>query len=185
MQDYQGYLELISTSEVTVDGAKDIYGSILPMSENEKSDKYENNTLGIRIIENNITNDVDEIVNPADGQSIVNMLIPKTLKTEAGKGNMKSIKALDYHKEIEKYFNKELGVDLPKEEFSFSIAGLKIKEAGLGSYMLPEKGLQSMNISYGENGITTSFVFSTRSAVMPSPAIFLKSLGPKLNTYGR
>ena len=147
------------------------------------------------LIENNITNDVDQIINPADNESIINMLVPKNLKTENGKGNLKSITPLEYHKEIEKYFRKDqLGVDTSQEQYSFSLAGLKFKdvEADVGQdrkklfdFIKPEKGLRSMNISYDEKGITTSFVFSTRPGILPNPSIFMKSLGPKLNTYGR
>ena len=185
MQDYQGYLELNSNTRVTVEGSKNVFGSVLPIDNNSKSDKYENKTLAIKVVENNITNDVDEVVNPEAGQSIIDMLVPKNLKTLSGKASFKSIEPLDYHEEIKNYFTNQLDVSLPKEDFSFSLAGLNLKKAGLSEFILPEQGLTSMNINYGENGITTSLVFSTRPAVLPNPSIFMKRLGPKLNTFGR
>ena len=184
--DYQGYLELTSNTRITVDGSKDVFGSILPITENLTSAGYENTTLGIKVVENNITNDVDQIIDPASNEGVINMLVPKNLTTANGKANLKSITPLAYHQEIEKYFNlNKLGVSAPQEQYSFSLAGLKFKEVGLDVFVHPEKGLRSMNINYDEKGITTSFIFSTRPAVLPNPAIFMKSLGPKLNTYGR
>ena len=185
MQDYQGYLELSVSSRSTVDGAKDIYGSVLPVEKNnDTSHSYKNSTLGIKVVENNITNDVDKIVDPDTNENIIKMLVPENLLTK--KGNLKSIKPVDYHKEIEKYFNKgQMGVNNAQEEYSFSLAGLKFKDVGLDSFLHPEKGLRSININYDEKGITSSFVFSTRPAVLPNPMTFMKSLGPKLNTYGR
>ena len=188
MADYQGYLELRTNNRITVDGAKNVYGSLLPVDGvNDTASKYENKTLGIKVVENNITNDVDQIVDPENSEYIINMIVPKTIAgNNDEKGNLKSIKPQDYHKEIEKYFNADaLGVSEPNEEYSFSIAGLKFKDIGLDEFLSPDKGLKSMNISYGEQGITTSFIFSTRPAVAPNPMTFMKSLGPKLNTYGR
>ena len=114
-----------SNTRITVEGAKDVYGLVLPLGSkdeprtNLRSGDYKNRTLGIKVIENNITNDVDQIINPADNESIINMLVPKNLKTEGGKGNLKSITPLNYHKEIEKYFSKNITF-LEKNLYFFS-----------------------------------------------------------------
>ena len=193
--DFLGYLEINYNSRQTIEGVSKVFGSPLPHSDVDgrvkKSDDYRNSTLGIKLIENNITNDADSsMYDPNDDQErILNIFVPNGLTA------FKDVTAEAYHKEIKKYFDaNSMGVGLPKEKYSFSVAGLNFSSVtGTGTrqtetlkdYIKPEKGWSSMGISYDEKGITTSFVFETRPSVLASPQIYMKQIGPKMNVFGR
>lgn len=193
--DFLGYLEINYNSRQTIEGVSKVFGSPLPHSDVDgrvkKLDDYKNSTLGIKLIENNITNDADSsMYDPNDDQErILNIFVPNGLTA------FKDVTAEAYHKEIKKYFDaNSMGVGLPKEKYSFSVAGLNFSSVtGTGTrqtetlkdYIKPEKGWSSMGISYDEKGITTSFVFETRPSVLASPQIYMKQIGPKMNVFGR
>jgi hypothetical protein len=185
--DYVGYLEINYNSRQTIEGVSKVFGSPLPPKVNGE---YINNTLGIRLIENNITNDADSSLFDDDQERILNIFVPDGFDPNTGLPTSKGITAEEYHNEIKKYFDSSnLGIDLPRQQFSFSIAGLNfsgIKGGGtdsLQSLLRPDKGWSSMAVTYSDSGITTNLSFETRPAVLANPQIFMKHLGPKLNTF--
>ncbi len=194
--DFLGYLEINYNSRQTIEGVSKVFGHPLPSDKTKWGrtfgpDEYTNPTLGIKLIENNITNDADSsMYDPNDDQErILNIFVPNGLTA------FKDVTAEAYHNEIKKYFDaNKMGVGLPKEKYSFSVAGLNFSsvtgagakyDENLKDYIKPEKGWSSMGISYDEKGITTSFVFETRPAVLASPQIYMKQIGPKMNVFGR
>jgi hypothetical protein len=185
-------LEVNYNSRQTIEGVNKVFGHPLPLEKLDggrlqKLDSYKNPTLGIKLIENNITNDADSsMYDPNDDQErILNIFVPNGLTA------FKDVTAESYHNEIKKYFDANtMGVSLPKEQYSFSVAGLNFGEVEAGgeslkSFIKPEKGWSSMGISYDEKGITTSFVFETRPATLANPQLYMKHLGPKMNVFGR
>jgi hypothetical protein len=188
--DYAGYLEINYSSRQTIEGVSKVFGSPLPTKVNGE---YINNTLGIKLIENNITSDADSSLFEGEGddqERILNIFVPDGFDLNTGLPTSKGITAEEYHNEIKKYFDSSnLGIDLPRQQFSFSIAGLNfsgIKGGGtdsLQSLLKPDKGWSSMAVTYSDSGITTNLSFETRPAVLANPQIFMKHLGPKLNTF--
>lgn len=185
--DYVGYLEINYNSRQTIEGVSKVFGSPLPPKVNGE---YINNTLGIKLIENNITSDADSSLFDDDQERILNIFVPDGFDPNTGLPTSKGITAEKYHNEIKKYFDaSNLGIDLPRQQFSFSIAGLNfsgIKGGGtdsLQSLLRPDKGWSSMAVTYSDSGITTNLSFETRPAVLANPQIFMKHLGPKLNTF--
>ena len=190
---YRGYLETNYNSRQTIEGVSKVFGHPLPLEKLkngtiQRTNKYKNSTLGIKLIENNITSDVDSSMYDVndDQERILNIFVPNGLTA------FKDVTAESYHNEIKKYFDDNLlGVDLPREQYSFSLAGLNfsnVKGGGtlsLQDLIKPEKGWASMSISYDEKGITTNLVFQTRPSVLANPQIYMKHLGPKMNTFGR
>ena len=66
-----------------------------------------------------------------------------------------------------------------KRNLSFKIAGLSL--APFAGFLSPAKGLESIFISYDENGISTSLSFSTRPSQLPSRDVLINKITTKSN----
>ena len=140
------------------------------------------NSMSIRVNANDITNDANlsfgsnlEADAPAQ---MINVVVPSDL---GGKEQMVTLD--DYHNSIKNHFNREnVDVSKPSQSLGFSILGteydIKYKSNSLKDFLTPEKGLTEFNVSFGADGLTTSFTFENRPRVFPKLEATMKKIGP-------
>lgn len=66
---------------------------------------------------------------------------------------------------------------IPKRSLKFKIAGLSL--APFAGFLSPAKGLESISISYDENGISTSLSFATRPSQLPVKDVLINKITTK------
>ena len=154
--------------------------------------------MGIRVLENLITNDADTVinVNKPDEQTegIVQMVLPfsnteqlEKYNSEGGSGKLKTITLEQYHSLLyDKFKEDAVGSAKVAELFSFTLAGLDFSGVpGLNNMIDPAKGLLSMGISVDENGTVADLSFGTKPPTYPKAQVFMKKIEPKMNLFGR
>lgn len=220
MQPYQGYVKSTSFKKITIKSQKRVLGSALPkdiadeyltkynpdFGLEEGSDEfksyiwetpnfYENNTMGIKVLENLITNDADTVINllnPAEQEpGIVQVVVPigteEAWKSEGTDGKLKALTLEQYHDLLyDKFKQDAIGSSDITEVFNFTLAGLDFSgAAGLTDLLVPEKGLLGMSVSVDESGTVADIAFGTRPPVFPKAQVYMKKIEPKLNIFGR
>lgn len=219
MQPYQGYVRRDVYRKKTIPSMKRILGSALPKpvsstkseqvtvdgvtnNYNEYTwnlDGYENKSMGIKVMENLITNDADAVININDGseneqQGIVQVIVPvgegeesESWEDSTPDGKLKSMTLEGYHDKLyEKFQNDSIGSSIASENYSFTLVGLAFTEiTGLKELLKPEKGLLSLGISVDESGTVSDISFGTRPPVNPKAQVFTKRIEPKMNIFGR
>jgi len=219
MQPYQGYVRRDVYRKKTIPSMKRILGSALPKPLDKVRDEqttidgvtnyhkeytwnlgdYKNKSMGIKVIENLITNDADAVININNGdesqqQGIVQVIVPVGKGEEGDKwddttpdGKLKSMTLEQYHDKLyDKFLDDSLGSSIANENYSFTLVGLAFTEIdGLKDLLKPEKGLLNLGISVDENGTVSDISFGTRPPVNPKAQVFTKKIEPKMNVFGR
>jgi len=222
MQPYQGYTKFKTYKKLTIPAEKRILGSALPKNSQDKMVQYdpvfelsgadneyktyifeppgdyENKFMGIRVLENLITNDADTVinVNKPDEQTegIVQLVLPfsnteqlQKYNEDSGKGKLKTVTLEQYHSLLyDKFKEDAVGSAKVAELFSFTLAGLDFSGVpGLTEMINPAKGLLSMGVSIDENGTAADLSFGTKPPVYPKAQVFMKKIEPKMNLFGR
>lgn len=218
MQPYQGYVKRTVEKKKTIDAIKKVLGSALPKPVRSTESQtttidgvtstynkyswdihgYQNNSMGVKVLENLITNDADAIININDpeteGEGIVQVVVPLSegedgadWDTLLASGKLKSMTLEEYHDKLyEKFKNDSIGSSLPSENYSFSLVGLAFTEiTGLKDLLKPEKGLLSLGVSIDESGVVSDISFGTRPPVNPKGQVFVKKIEPKINVFAR
>jgi len=223
MQPYQGYTRSSSFKKVTIDSEKRILGSALPKDGGGEEKKnhdagfglegaaneytsyswklpgeYENKTMGIKVVENLITNDADTVINLTDPeeqqQGIVQVVVPigigedaENWSSEGADGKFKTLTLEQYHDFLyDKFKYDSVGSSDVNETFNFSLAGLDFKGVdGLKELLKPEKGLLNLGVSVDDGGTVADISFGTRPPVYPKAQVYMKRIEPKLNIFGR
>lgn len=221
MQPYQGYIKKSIYRKKTIESVKKIMGSALPKKVDayaftpppidgitnthlkyiwETPNFYKNSSMGIKVLENLITNDADAVIDMLDPEAghpegIIQVILPVAGDAEGLKawndstpdGKLKSMTLEQYHDKLYKQFqNDSLGSSEVNETYSFTLVGLAFTEVtGLTKLLKPEKGLISLGVSVDEGGTVSDLTFGTRPPVNPNPQVFMKRIEPKLNVFGR
>jgi hypothetical protein len=160
---------------------------------------YQNNSMGIKVVENLITNDADTVINLNDPdeqqQGIIQVVVPIGMGEDSDKwnvegdesGKFKTITLEQYHDFLyEKFKYDSIGSSDISETFNFTLAGLDFKGVeGLKELLLPEKGLLNLGISVDDTGTVADISFGTRPPVYPKAQVYMKKIEPKLNIFGR
>jgi hypothetical protein len=158
---YKGYLEHNSETKWTIFGKKEVYGDI----------QKNNNVLSTKVIANNITNDYDDYSNNIDGNGILDVLVP-----EEGGVSIKRTTIESWHDRSSRALQNS--VTEPQEKINFRVIGLDF--SFLGSRLTPRDGLESIQVSYDENGFYADFAYSTRpKEIMAKEALFSR-IGPNI-----
>jgi hypothetical protein len=159
---YSGYEQIDTTTKFTVPGQKLVFGSI---------DSIDADTLTLNVIESDITNDLD----PTDGSTILNMLVPD------GFNGFNQTTPAVYHADLTKKLVNSITSN--RKNITISVIGMEL--GGLSSYITPDKGLTSFSISLNENGATTQIGFANRPKILPKREAISQRIAPtiKLNTY--
>lgn len=164
---YKGYIEHNSETKWTLFGMKKVLGNI----------KTTGDTMTIKVISQNITNDYDDYVGNVDGDGIIDVIVPEG-------GTFKRMTMEEWHaKSEEKLVNS---VKDPQQKLNFRIIGLDF--AFVAGYLDPKKGLQDIQISYDENGFYADLTYATRPKQLQNKESLYSRLGPtivSLNTFGR
>lgn len=159
---YKGYLEHNSETKWTIFGKKEVYGTIGKNS----------STLSTRVVANNITNDFDDYTNNIDGNGILDVLVPTN-----GGTSIQKMSISDWHTQTSQALSNS--VTSPQEKVNFRVIGLDF--SFLGGRLTPSEGLQSIQISYDENGFYADFSYATRpKEIMAKEALFSR-IGPNIN----
>jgi hypothetical protein len=222
MQPYQGYTKFKTYKKLTIPAEKRILGSALPKNSQdtvveydpvfglngadneyktytfEDPKEYKNKFMGIRVLENLITNDADTIINAnkPDEQieGIVQLVLPfsnteqlQKYNEDSGKGKLKTVTLEQYHSLLyDKFKEDAVGSAKVAELFSFTLAGLDFSGVpGLTEMIDPAKGLLNMGVSIDENGTAADLSFGTKPPVYPKAQVFMKKIEPKMNLFGR
>jgi hypothetical protein len=161
--------------------------------------------MGIRVTAQDITNDAqmtsegiggeNPSLRPLDAPArLINVMVPDSKlssgkqgniqKSETWAGGEKMTDLESYHYSIKDHITSNNKEHLmPAETFSFSIigTGYKIGKTGgkqLYEFLTPSKGMTSFNISFGAEGLTSSFSFSTRPSQLPKQETTMRKIGP-------
>lgn len=218
MAPYQGYIRHANFKKTTVTAKKEILGFPLPeMVTNEltpldyagirfnkpsferASDKdYSNKTMGIKVVENLITNDADAALeyDDPDKEGIIQVAVPATnseIDADPGKKiDPDSVNEIfanltleEYHKRLyDSFKNNAVSTDDPVENFNFTLAGLQFDDE-LKDLLDPAKGLTNLGVSLDDSGVSVDISFATRPPEHPKPQVYMKKIEPKLNVFGR
>ena len=161
------------------------------------------NAMSIRVTAQDITNDADLTSDALfkEGQKrddgvldatpkLINVLVPDANTSNGqvkGRGGEKMTSLEEYHNSIKKFItSQEKGKEtlIPTETFSFSMLGTDYDIGGdfkinkLKTYLTPSKGMTSFNVSFGQEGLTSSFTFSTRPSKLPKQETTMRKIGP-------
>ena len=222
MQPYQGYTRFRTYKKLTIPAEKRILGSALPKNSQDKMvqydpvfelngadneyktyvfddpKKYKNKFMGIRVLENLITNDADTIINAnkpdEQTEGIVQLVLPfsnteqlQKYNEDSGKGKLKTVTLEQYHSLLyDKFKEDAVGSAKVAELFSFTLAGLDFSGVpGLTEMIDPAKGLLNLGVSIDENGTSADLSFGTKPPVYPKAQVFMKKIEPKMNLFGR
>lgn len=166
---YKGYIEHNSETKWTLFGVKKVFGDI----------QSTENTMSIKVISQNITNDYDDYIGNVDGNGITDVLVPL-----GGGSTFTRMSAQQWHDNSkEKLVNSILQ---PQEKLNFRVIGLDF--SFINRYLDPKKGLQDIQISYDENGFYADITFSTRPKQLQNKETLYSRLGPtliNLNSFAR
>lgn len=158
---YKGYLEHNSETKWTIFGTKQVYGDV----------QQNSNVLATRVIANNITNDYDDYTNNLDGNGILDVLVPV-----GGGTSIQKMTIAEWHERSSRALTNS--VTDPQQKINFRVIGLDF--SFLGANLTPEKGLESIQVSYDENGFYADFAYSTRPReIMAKEALFSR-IGPNI-----
>ena len=156
------YVQEQNEEKRVIPAIKEIYGSL--------KENLNQNTMGLQIIESNITNDFDRILN-ANNQYVLNAPFP----VAEGDGTNISYKDLtpqDYHTRIHSKMTHS--VTTPNESLSCEIIGVDFSL--ISNYLTPDKGLNSIDVSLDStNGITSTLSFSNRPGILPRKEVYFKN----------
>jgi hypothetical protein len=218
MAPYQGYIRHANFKKTTVTAKKEILGFPLPeMVTNElrtsqygeisfdkpffardSNKEYSNNTMGIKVVENLITNDADAALeyDDPDKEGIIQVAVPATnSEIDAGPGkaiNLDNVNEIfssltleEYHKRLyDSFKNNAVSTDDPVENFNFTLAGLEFKDK-LKDLLDPAKGLTNLGVSLDDSGVSVDISYATRPPEYPKSQVYMKKIEPKLNVFGR
>ena len=166
---FNGYLQHNSETKWTLFGRKDVFGEI----------KSSENTMSIKVISQNITNDYDDYAGNVDGDGITDVLVP------AGGGtSFQRMTIQEWH--ATSASNLENSVTDPQEKLNFRVIGLDF--TFIKSFLDPKQGLQDIQISFDENGFYSDITFGTRPKQLQNKESLYSRLGPtmlNLNSFGR
>jgi hypothetical protein len=148
---YFGYFSHARYYKTTNPPVKKIYGTP-PTSAN--------NTLGVRIIDYDITPDLDAVM---DNNDAVNLYIYSPT-------NNQIMTAQEYYDELANLNNLTI---LPQKRVAMTLS--KADVSSLGIPISPANGLINMSLSLSDGGIETRLEYATRPPVIPKPeAVFSK-----------
>lgn len=212
---YQGYVRHIDYKKTTTPAKKEILGFPLPEIVKtkdtsvkypnsagttfnkpvfERNGEYKNKTMGIKVVENLITNDADAALefDEPDQQGIIQVAIPATnseitseINADGVNSIFKNLTLEEYHQRLyDSFKNDAVSTDDPSESFNFTLAGLQFNR-DLKELLDPAKGLTNLGVSLDENGTSVDISFATRPPEMPKPQVYMKKIEPKLNVFGR
>jgi hypothetical protein len=219
MAPYQGYIRHANFKKTTVTAKKEILGFPLPEMVTNKSttldyagtsfkkpsferdpaNEYSNDTMGIKVVENLITNDADAALeyDDPDKEGIVQVAVPATnseigtilggegIKLDSVNEIFKNMTLEEYHQRLyDSFKNNAVSTDDPAENFNFTLAGLQFDDE-LKDLLKPAKGLTSLGISLDDNGVSVDISFATRPPEHPKAQVYMKKMEPKLNVFGR
>ena len=153
------------------------------------------NSLGIRVNAKDITNDADMVFqalgssdNPLDAPaSLVKVVVPVKEADSRDqlkhKGAEQMMTLEEYHKRIKSHFEEDSADSSdPSRTLSFSILGnfydVEYNGKKLSDYLKPEKGLTSLSLNYGSEGIVTNFTFETKRKQLPKLEATMNKIGP-------
>jgi len=166
---FNGYIEHNSETKWTLFGMKKVFGEI------ESSE----NTMSVKVLSQNITNDYDDYVGNVDGDGTTDVLVPVnggssfTRVTMQEWHNASSAQIVNSVKDIQ-------------EKLNFRVIGLNFDF--INGYLDPKKGLQDIQVSYDENGFYADLAFATRPKQLQNKESLYSRLGPtmlNLNSFGR
>lgn len=160
---YRGYLEHNSETKWTVFGMKKSYGDITSSSD----------TMSIKVIAQNITNDYDDYVGNVDGNGIVDVIVPEN-------GSFKKMTIAEWHNKSAQLLGNS--VTQIQQKLDFRVIGLDY--SFLGGDLDPKKGLQNVQVSYDENGFYADLTYATRPKQLQNKESLFSRIGPvmKLNS---
>jgi hypothetical protein len=167
---YNGYIEHNSETKWTLFGVKRVLGDI----------RSTLNTMSIRVVSQNITNDYDDYVGNVDGDGITDVLVP----AGGGGSSFTRMTMQQWHNNsADKLVNSVTGL---QQKLNFRVIGLDF--SFIAGYLDPKKGLQDIQISYDENGFYADLVYATRPKQLQNKESLYSRLGPtmlNLNSFGR
>jgi hypothetical protein len=199
---YKGFAKRQQDVRVLLEGQKLVlgddpkYNTSIYKDVNSPLDNLPKNTMAIRLTAQDITNDADVtfqnlmelqkgVGGPIDAPAtLVKVVVPDAStgageESGTGRGGEKMITLEDYHKSIKNFLTSKDQEHLrPTENLSFSLVGSYYDIEKLRYYLNPSKGLTEFNISFGQDGLTTSFTFSTRPSQLPEQETTMRKLGP-------
>ena len=208
---YKGFAKRSNEISAVLQGTKIVLGDDPKMNgrdslaQNSEIHNLPENTMGIRVTAQDITNDAqmtsegiggeNPSLRPLDAPAkLINVMVPDsrlssgkqggTQKSETWAGGEKMTDLESYHYSIKDHITSNNKEHLmPAETFSFSIigTGYKIGKTGnkqLYEFLTPSKGMTSFNISLGAEGLTSSFSFSTRPSQLPKQETTMRKVGP-------
>lgn len=116
------------------------------------------------------------------GKIVANLIVPKAATNFYAQGyHLVPMEA--YHKDLDEKFN--INYWWPAQSLDFTVVGGHV--APLAPFISPQWGLESLSVSYGSQGLQTSFRYATR---YPSPVpdqMAFQKISPhiNLNIFGR
>jgi hypothetical protein len=170
---YGGYAKEENQEKRVIPATKNVFGSL-----NENLNK---NTMNLQIVESNITNDFDAILN-SNNQYILNAPFPVSVGENVT--TYQNLTPQDYHTKIHSKLSHS--VNFANESISCEIIGGDFSR--LSSYLYPDKGLNSIDISLDSTeGLTSVLSFSNRPSVLPRKEVYFKNTIIKnaLSTIGQ
>lgn len=170
--DYIGNIRKERNYKRTIPGVTNVYGLI----------SRPNNALKFEVESANISADLGEVLDQKGGLEIDSVIVPQgTVDLNNNNVSLEILKAEALHWRT----SNPVRITDPAYSLNFKMAGMNY--APISPWLTPQNGLESMSISVDENGINSSFSFSTRPVELPEKDILIdkitKSL--RLNIFGR
>jgi hypothetical protein len=158
---YGGYAKEENEEKRVIPAVKSVFGNL--------NENLNQNTMGLQVVESNITNDFDAILN-SNNQYILNAPFPVSVGENVT--TYQNLTPQDYHTRIHSKISHS--VKSANESISCEIIGGDFSR--LSSYLYPDKGLYSIDMSLDSTeGLTSVLSFSNRPSVLPRKEVYFKN----------
>ena len=158
---YYGLMKTNIETETRAPKTVEIYG--------EPVNKLGNSASSIKIINNEITPDLDPLLDASTNEFL-------TYTTLISDGRGKAIVRVEEYHDIVSSLNDNQS-NQPIESVDMTIVG---EVNGIGAYLTPSKGLSKFSMSIGDDGVKTSLTFKSKPATLPKQETILNKITARL-----